>query len=104
MALRLQLQAVSSLSIPPYPNKKLFRMKYLSTYNNIPLLLLIPRNVFEDINPFVYPSIRETMEVSVKMVNEGCEASDKCKVYVKRGRGNQGGAQDGFDRSLQLYV
>lgn len=56
-------------------------------------------NVFEDINPFVYPSIRETMEVSVKMVNEGCEASDKCKVYVKRGRGNQGGAQDGFDRS-----
>lgn len=56
-------------------------------------------NVFEDINPFVYPSIRETMEVSVKMVNEGCEASDKCKVYVKRGRGNQGGEQDGFDRS-----
>lgn len=56
-------------------------------------------NVFEDLNPFVYPSIRETMEVSVRMVNEGCEASDKCIVYVKRGRANQGGVQDGFDRS-----
>lgn len=56
-------------------------------------------NVFENINPFEYPDIRKTMEVSVKMINEGCVAEDMCRVYVKRGRGYKGGEQDGFDRS-----
>uniref|UniRef100_UPI00203ABAE4 immunoglobulin domain-containing protein n=1 Tax=Odoribacter lunatus TaxID=2941335 RepID=UPI00203ABAE4 len=53
-------------------------------------------NVFTGINPFRYPNIRNSMEVKVKMVNEGCEAEDICKVYVKRGRGYKGGMQDGY--------
>lgn len=87
---------------------------YISEGNSLELSVDVPAaakliwnaegNVFEDINPFVYPDIRETMEVSVKMLNEGCEASDRCKVYVKRGRGYQGGAQDGFDRSCNPPV
>lgn len=87
---------------------------YISEGNTLELTVDVPDvakliwsaegNVFEDINPFVYPDIRQTMEVKVKMLNEGCEASDECKVYVKRGRGYQGGMQDGFDRSCNPPV
>jgi len=79
---------------------------YISEGNTLELTADVPTgsrliweaegNVFEDINPFRYPNIRNSMEVRVKMLNEGCEAEDNCKVYVKRGRGYKGGMQDGY--------
>ncbi len=79
---------------------------YISEGNTLELTADVPAgsylvweaegNVFTGINPFRYPNIRNSMEVKVKMLNEGCEAEDLCKVYVKRGRGYKGGMQDGY--------
>lgn len=80
---------------------------YISEGNTLELPVDVPEgarliwtadgSTFEGMNPFLYPDITKSLEVKVKMINDGCSAEDNCMVYVKRGRGYKGGIQDGFD-------